>query len=117
MNSLPPIDLQVEVSPIDRGYLVRLDGSVGVTEADVLRQRLEPVATSSAPEIVVDLSQMDFISSPGLSVLLKLAQRARTWDGQVKLVAPRPIIRDLLDRTRLTEIFPIYDTVQAAGET
>ncbi len=114
MTSLPPIDLHVEIQDRGSGVVVSVDGSVGVTEADVLRSRLEPLARSTAPVIAIDLSKMDFISSPGLSVLLKLAQRARTWDGQVSLVAPRPIIRDLLDRTRLTEIFPIYETTEEA---
>ncbi|MFP4354991.1 MAG: STAS domain-containing protein [Phycisphaerae bacterium] len=114
MTSLPPIDLQVDIQEAGGCVFVSVDGSVGVTEADVLRSRLEPVARSAAPIIAVDLSKMDFISSPGLSVLLKLAQRARTWDGQVKLVSPRPIIRDLLNRTRLTEIFPICETREDA---
>jgi anti-anti-sigma factor len=114
MEALPPIELTLETHCLPRGVLVKVAGSVGVTEAEVLRTRLAEVASGGELNILIDLSQMDFISSPGLTVLLKLAQRARTWEGAVKLLNPRPMIRDLLNRTRLTEIFPVYATAEEA---
>jgi anti-anti-sigma factor len=114
MHRVPPIELTLTIEPVEGGQLVRIAGSVGVTEAEILRSRLAEVASSGELNIIIDLSEMDFISSPGLTVLLKLAQRARTWEGAVKLVKPRPMIRDLLTRTRLTEIFGVYDSVPQA---
>ncbi len=114
MHRVPPIELTLNMESLPGGKLVKIAGSVGVTEAEVLRSRLAEVASSGELNIVIDLSEMDFISSPGLTVLLKLAQRARTWEGSVNLVNPRPMIRDLLTRTRLTEIFPVHDSVEQA---
>jgi anti-sigma B factor antagonist len=114
MHRVPPIELTLTIEAVQGGKLVRISGSVGVTEAEILRARLAEVASSGELNIVIDLSEMDFISSPGLTVLLKLAQRARTWEGTVKLLKPRPMIRDLLTRTRLTEIFPVFDSLDQA---
>lgn len=114
MHRVPPIELTLNMESLPGGKLVKIAGSVGVTEAEVLRSRLAEVASSGELNIVIDLSEMDFISSPGLTVLLKLAQRARTWEGTVNFVNPMPMIRDLLTRTRLTEIFPVYDSVEQA---
>jgi len=86
-----------------------------MADAERLAARLAEVTGERPGHILIDLSGLEFISSPGLGVLLDLAHRARRHQGEVKLVHPRPFIRDLLVRTRLAEVFRIFQTLEEAG--
>jgi len=50
----------------------------------------------------------------GLGAIIAGHARCRHHHGQIKLVAPSRPVRDLLETTRLTKLFPIYDSVEAA---
>lgn len=107
-----PMKLDVAQKP--GGAVVSLAGSISGTEADRLRQALEGLAAQKVPVIVVDMGQVDYISSMGLGAIITGHLRCRHHHGQIRLARPRPMVRELLATTRLTQIFGIYDSVEQA---
>ena len=107
-----PLELNVE----DRGRaaVVRITGSAGMNEAEGLRRDLEQLASRAIPVIVLDLSDMEFISSLGLGAIISAHLKCRHHNGQIRLVKPRPAVLKLLETTRLTKLFPVYQTVEQA---
>ena len=64
--------------------------------------------------VVVDLEGVDFIDSAGLGVLVGGLKRARSYHGQLVLVATgRSVIR-VLELTGLTRVFEIHPSRAAA---
>ena len=106
--------LGIEVYCRRRGVVVRLAGSAEMTEADRLRDRLEDLADQGVPRIVLDLSDVDFIGSPGLSAIVHGYLSARDRQGDLRLAAPQPAVLEVLRRARLTRLFPIYDSAEEA---
>jgi anti-sigma B factor antagonist len=76
-------------------------------ECAVLRERVGSALLGS-PNIVVSLSEVDYIDSGGIGVLLGLLVSARNRGGDLKLVAPNHYVTDVLRRTKLRTIFEIY---------
>jgi len=94
--------------------VVRVSGSAGMSEAEPMRLRLEELADSRIPVIVLDLTEMDFICSAGLAAIISAHLRSRHHRGQIKLVNPQPAVKDLLELTRLTKLFPVHETLDQA---
>jgi len=111
-----PIDTPLELDVSEQGdvRVVRIWGSVGMNEADRLRIALDEVVAEPARIVVLDLSGMDFICSLGLGAMIAAYQKVRSRAGDLKLVNPQPPIRQVLEATRLTELFPIFPSVEEA---
>ena len=94
--------------------VVKVAGSVSISDADRLRQQIEALAAEQVSVIVLDLGEMDFICSLGLGAIISGHLRCRHHHGQIKLVNPTAPVRDLLETTRLTKLFGIYESVKVA---
>ncbi len=106
--------LKLETEQQGSTVVVRVCGSVSIGDAESLRDRLAEFTASKVPLIVLDLSEMDFICSTGLGAIILAHVRARRYEGQVRLVAPQPIVRKLLETTRLTKLFQIFSSIPQA---
>jgi anti-anti-sigma factor len=67
--------------------------------------------------IVLDVSDLDYISSAGLRVLMLAAKRARSGGGILVVAAPRPMVREILEISKFTLVFPVFATVREAVST
>jgi len=106
--------LRVDVTPGPSGAVVYVRGSAGMAETDAIRRPLDDLVRRKAPLIVLDLSEMDFICSAGLGVLIEAHRQSHEHQGQVRLVNPQPAVRQLLEVTNLTRLFSIYATIEKA---
>ncbi len=94
--------------------VVRISGSAGMLEADIIREKLLSIAAESNPRIVLDLDELEFISSPGLSAIIAGRHETITHGGRMVLANPTPPIRKVLDTTKLSTIFDVFETLQQA---
>ena len=82
-------------------------------QARAFRQQLAQ-ATETSSCLLLDLSQVDYIDSVGFRIILDALQGARARGGDIKLVAPRPPVRTLLELTRLYRVFDLHEEAAPA---
>ena len=109
--------LHMEVTRQGDASVLKIAGSVSMGDADQLREQLEDLAAKRVPVIVLDLGQMDFICSLGLGAIITGHLKCRHHQGQIRLVNPTEQVRELLETTRLTKLFPVYESVEQALPT
>jgi len=102
-----PGELQVVVSGAESAYEVRLLGELDMSTASELRERLIGLAGEGPAQVTVDLSQLAFVDSTGLSVLVAGLKQFRQEGGDMALRSPTPATRRVLEITGLTEVFAI----------
>src|SRR5206468_1727423 len=100
-------DLQVIVTDGGSGHEVRLLGELDMATASRLRDELLRLAAGGATMETVDMAQLAFIDSTGLSVLVSALKRLRAQGGDIALRSPSPSTRKVLEITGLTEVFSI----------
>jgi anti-sigma B factor antagonist len=90
---------------------VALRGELDLSGVDRARQAIEQAESGAAALLILDLSELDFIDSTGLEVLLRAAQRAHD-DGR-RLIVQRPsrYVRRLLEMTAIDRSLDIVDDV------
>lgn len=93
---------RLEITTSDNGWTVagEIDASTAPTLDDALR--ILPVGNGT---VVVDVSDVTFIDSSGLRVLISVATRAEEAGRSVILEQPSPTVTRLLEITGLTEMF------------
>jgi anti-anti-sigma factor len=70
----------------------RLDGSNAAAHEKELRELL----VDDVHSVNIDLSELDYVSSAGLRVLLMTAKAAKAKGGKVVLLAPKPAILEVI---------------------
>ena len=84
---------------------VRLKGGLNTQSAPELEFELEPML-KRVKEFVVDLTELDYITSAGLRFLLKAAQIFEK-DGVMTVENPNSEVREILNRTGFDTIMTI----------
>jgi anti-sigma B factor antagonist len=91
-------------------------GEIDLYTAPALRESLIRAGESSS-RIVIDLSEVTFLDSTGLGVMLGALGRARTAERSVALVGLSDMVKRVLQITRLDEVFPTYARLDEALAT
>ena len=106
--------LKVSVSSTSGVTLIALKGSATMADTEILQQQLQQLAERPEAVLILDLSELDFIGANGIHAFLIGRAESEMHHGQIRLVHPSPDVKHMLELTRLTEIFPIFDTVEEA---
>ncbi|MFN3997017.1 STAS domain-containing protein [Algoriphagus sp.] len=61
---------------------------------------------------VIDLSEVRYISSSGIGLLITMLTKMRNAGGEVYLTAPSEHVKKLLIITKLNNIFTVHDSVE-----
>jgi anti-sigma B factor antagonist len=77
-------------------YVVTVRGELDLAAADHLWKELEPLITPGGL-VVLDGTDMTFLDSSGLRVLLQAAKRATATAASFRLVAPQPAVQRVLE--------------------
>jgi len=109
-------ELVLDVSRRGTASVVRLVGSVGMAEASMLSRQLDELVELPGCVVVLDLEHLDFMCSSGLGALLNAHAKARQLQGRLSIASPSPMVMRLLETTRLTNLFTVFPTVDAALE-
>jgi anti-sigma B factor antagonist len=108
------VDLALTTLTEGDSTVVRIQGEIDLYTAPELRDYLVDLVRSGHHHVIVDMEDVEFIDSTGLSVLVNLLKRIRTHDGSLRLVCTHERITRLFRITVLPKAFPIHDTVAEA---
>jgi|SRR5580698_8133144 anti-sigma B factor antagonist len=99
----PDLSIAVHVDGPDR--VVRLAGELDLNSAPALRACLADLDDSL--HIVVDMTDLSFMSSSGISVLIGAYKQRATRDGTIILRNPRGTVARVLTLTGVDQVLTI----------
>ncbi len=108
----PPFALSRE----DRDGLAVLTVSGDIDVDTAWRLREELTTLLAGQDVVVEMSEVEFLDSTGLGVLVAGYRQARSSGHQMAIAGAPQRVLDILELTRLTTIFALYPDLPAATE-
>lgn len=93
-------EFQANVSQKGTATLVALSGELDVASSPGLSDELVELIDAGATELVIDLANLAFIDSTGLSAILRANRKLEK--GHLVLREPTPMVRQVLEITGLT---------------
>jgi anti-sigma B factor antagonist len=109
------IDLKTEND--GETLVFKLRGSLDLATAPTVRAALGEALEKQSRELIVDLTQLEFLDSTGLGVLIGAHRRAAEHGGRFRLVVKEGPISRLLNITGLIAVFEVYHSLaDAQGE-
>ncbi len=114
--------MEISHKKFHRVDLLKVVGRLDAMHAPQLKQEFERLFEQSRYRIVLDLSELEYVASPGLRVLIEARKKARDWKitdlegGDVRIAMLPPRIKEVFDLTGFTSLFEIFsDTTEAVG--
>ncbi len=95
--------------------IVRVVGEIDLATAPQLGDQLAELPSDSGT-VIVDLSEVTFLDSTGLSVLVANWKRFSNGEekGDLRLVVNRPAIQRVLEVTGLAQVFGVFSSLEEA---
>ncbi|HEV2635936.1 MAG TPA: STAS domain-containing protein [Actinocrinis sp.] len=94
-------------------FVVAISGELDLPEGDGFLARLAPLISPGAL-VVLDASDLVFMDSTGLRILLHAVARAADEGARFRLAAPQPAVRRVFELSGTEDLIEIYDDMSAA---
>jgi stage II sporulation protein AA (anti-sigma F factor antagonist) len=107
-----PASVTIEIQPPE-AVVIRPVGEIDYSAIPRLKDALASAASAGADDVIVDLSEVTFIDSGGLDVLLHAHQRQRNTGGGLVLRGVNATIKRLLAVTNLNSVFVVDNSFAA----
>jgi anti-sigma B factor antagonist len=101
---------RVEVRSEDHATVISVSGELDLASSPVLEEELDRVAQSDAELLIVDLRELEFMDSTGLSVLVRAHQRAEEQGRRLGLVNGSQQVQRLLTLTGVADRLTLADS-------
>jgi anti-anti-sigma factor len=96
--------------------ILSADGGLNTETAEQLVAELRTLIDAGARKLIVDCGRLEYISSYGVAVLVRMHKRLREHGGEVKLAAVRGFVGRIINLCGLSHALSVYETVDAARE-
>ena len=107
--------MDVKTNETENGVVISLEGKMMLGyEANDFHEAIENAIDHDKKKIVVDLSNVEFISSWGIGILMYGYTTATNKGGEFKLAAVSEKINEILTKTKLDSVFEKFATVEEA---
>jgi anti-sigma B factor antagonist len=100
---------RVEVRNDGRASVIAVSGELDLASSAALEEELMRVSDSEVEQVIIDLRELEFMDSTGLSTLVKAHQRAEESGKRFALVRGPQQVQRLLSLTGVAERLELAD--------
>lgn len=97
--------MKTSIQETDEKIIAVLSGELDTAAAPETETALQPLLNSRGKEVVIDCTDLEYIASSGLRILLGILKEAKASGSRVVLKNVNEMIRDVLEITGFVHIF------------
>ena len=106
--------MQIDIEDRSGVKVLRPHGELGSDQAHDFLETAVGALADHGTRMIVDLSDVSFISSAGLTELVRVAAQVNTQEGRLILAAVTPFVEGVLQATNLVRFFDMTGSVDEA---
>ena len=107
-------EISIDIQTTSDVPVVRLGGELDIDQAVRVREHLDKVIDAGTVRLVIDLSDVSYIDSTGLGMLVAVHKRLAAEQGFYVLTVPRASQRKVFEITGLSTVLVIVDSLEDA---
>ena len=106
--------MTAKVETVGKCRILRVGGRIDFESALDFEQRINSMLEEDADCFIVELSEVELLSSAGLRVLLSTAKRISQRQASLGLAAPSEVVRQVFEISHFNLLFKIFPSVAEA---
>ena len=101
--------MNISVSEVESVTVVSFEGYLDTNTAPDAQTRLDGLIDGGETNILIDFSDLEYISSAGLRVLLITGKRLGSSGGNLRLCNLNETVREVFEMSGFSTIFSVFD--------
>jgi anti-sigma B factor antagonist len=106
--------LLIEEEYLEDIIVLKLRGLVDSGTSQFLEDKFKELIAASSVKVVVDLQEVDYISSAGWGIFVGEIKGIRALNGDIKLSGMRPDVREVFDLLEFNTLLTPYNSKEEA---
>lgn len=94
-----------KIEEIDDKYVATLDGEMDTAAALEVEEVLKPIYNSNGKDVIIDCTNLEYIASSGLRILLSILKGAKASGSKVVMRGVNDDIKNVFKLTGFISIF------------
>lgn len=94
--------------------IIKVGGYIDTTTSSEVERELNALLKQRRYQIIIDLGNVDYISSAGWGIFISEIKQIRENNGDLKLVRMIPDVYEIFELLEFHHILDVYDSAQAA---
>ena len=90
--------------------VVDMSGSLDTSTSGYAYDEMVKIAKSGSTKVLVNLKDVDYISSAGLRIILIASKLLKTSRGQMRLCEPNKLVREVLEMSGFHSLLRVDET-------
>lgn len=106
---------QYEKEEVSNGCVLKMKGRLmDQTAHEEIKHYVDSMIATGKNALLVDLTNLEYMNSMGLNLLIQLQTKIRVADGKMLLACPNKKIKELIELTKLNTLFSVVDNLAEA---
>ena len=97
--------MNATIEELEDKFLVTLEGELDTAAAADVENKLQPLYTANGKDVVIDCSQLEYIASSGLRILISILKGAKSGGSRVTISGMNDDIKDVFKLTGFIDLF------------
>ena len=89
--------MTIAIEPTEKAHIISLQGQVNSSNAAQVETEVLNVVQQGAQNVLLNMTELSYISSAGLRVVLVLAKRLKQAGGKLVIYGMQPHVREVFD--------------------
>ena len=106
--------MKIETRKIHDVLVVDMSGMLDSTSSGEAGDRIVNIAKGENKRVLLNLAELEYVSSAGLRVILRGAKLLQGKRGELKICNAKGLVRDVLETSGFKSLIKVYDTEQEA---
>lgn len=108
--------MTIAIEPTDNAHIIALQGQVNSSNAATVEAEVLAVVNQGAKNVMLNMTELSYISSAGLRVVLVLAKRLKQAGGKLVIYGMQAHVREVFDISGFLAILNVSATRSEALE-
>jgi len=92
--------------------IITINGRLDGATAPVAEETIEKILKGDCSRMLFDFSELDYLSSVGLRILLMAAKELKQKEGKMVLCSLADYVKEIFEISGFDSLIPISDTVE-----
>jgi anti-anti-sigma factor len=101
---------------LERALLAEPAGRMDAHGATIVHDAVSDRLSEKTPSLLLDMGQVEYLSSAGISTLIRLLTRTRELGGTISVFNCRPVVRSVIKVVAIDPVLNVRGTANEARE-
>lgn len=97
--------MKTTIEQLENKFLVTLEGELDTAAAAEVEQTLQPLYNSNGLNVIIDCTELEYIASSGLRILISVLKGAKAGGSKVVIKNLNDDIKDVFKLTGFINLF------------